>query len=266
MTARRALLAALAAAALALAWLGALDAMAREQVEAGLKRALITYASARVANAVISVLQETSVAVSPLGVGVTTSPGQALDPLNDLIEQFSTLMLAASVSLGMQLVLISVGSLTAVSALLTAAVLGYAWMLHTGRAAPRWLARALVVLLFVRFAVPLAALASEGVYRIAMAEQYAASQAQVEATARLIARSAPEPEAAPPEGRMERLERWFSDKKREIGANFAELKAKAENAVRHIVALMALFVVQTILFPLLFLWLAYRLFRGLLAG
>ncbi|HYC37849.1 MAG TPA: hypothetical protein VEC19_15580 [Usitatibacter sp.] len=264
---RRAFVAIALAVLLPLAWLGSLDNLAREHVEAGLKRALVTFATARLANAVISVLQETSVAISPMGVGVTTMPGQALDPLNDVIEQFSTLMLVASVSLGAQLVLINVGGLAAVSSVLTLVMLSWAWFAWRREAvAPRWLARALVIVLFARFAVPVAAVGSEAIFRITMSHQYAEAQGQVQATSDLIARSAPPPESAQarPEGRIERLERWFSERKRDLQVNFAELKDRAENAIRHIVTLMALFVVQTILLPIAFLWLAYRIFGATL--
>ena len=44
------------------------------QVDAGLKRALATYAAARALNAVISVAQGTEVALEPGGVGVVLAP------------------------------------------------------------------------------------------------------------------------------------------------------------------------------------------------
>ena len=44
-------------------------------------------------------------AAAPAGVGVTITAGEILDPLNDLIERFSWLVLMASASLGTQLVL-----------------------------------------------------------------------------------------------------------------------------------------------------------------
>src|SRR5882724_7611869 len=106
---RRALLGIFAAVILALAWFGPLDRLAQEYVESGLKRALITFAAARTANAVISVVQATTVAIQPLGIGVTLSPAQVLDPLNELVEQFSALMLAACISFAIQRVLISIG-------------------------------------------------------------------------------------------------------------------------------------------------------------
>ena len=74
-------------------WLAPLDKPAMQQVDAGLKRALVSFAAARALNSVISVAQGTEVSVEPLGVGVTLTPGQLLDPVNDLVEQFSNLML-----------------------------------------------------------------------------------------------------------------------------------------------------------------------------
>ena len=80
--------------------LAPLDAPAIKQVDAGLKRALISYAAARTLNALISLAQGTEISAQPLGFGVTLTPGQLLDPLNDLVEQFSALMLATSIASG----------------------------------------------------------------------------------------------------------------------------------------------------------------------
>ena len=69
----------------ALSWLRPLSDAADAYVDEGLKRSLISFASARALNGVISVLQGTQVAVSPLGFGVSLTVGEALDPINDLI-------------------------------------------------------------------------------------------------------------------------------------------------------------------------------------
>jgi len=93
-------------------------------VQAGLKRALATYAVARTINGVVSVVQETGVAVQPGGFGMTFAPGQLLDPINDLVEQVSSVMLAVSVSYGIQLLLLHLGRSILVSAVVTGAILG----------------------------------------------------------------------------------------------------------------------------------------------
>ena len=261
---RRTALCAAAALVLALAWLGPMDRLATEQVEAGLKRALITFAAARTANALISVVQETTIAIQPLGLGVTVSPAQALDPLNDLIEQFSTLMLAASVSFAIQRVLISIGGFAWVSAALTFAVIAWLYASWRDERAPRWLTSLLLVLLLVRFAVPIAALTSEATFRLTMATEYARAQSGVETTSEELRAMAPDP-VPRASGALERLKEWWDRKKGDVQARFEQLKDKAENMVRHIVVLMALFIVQTLLLPLVFLWVVLRLFRAALS-
>lgn len=261
---RRVALSIAAALILSFAWFGQLDRLSQDYVEAGLKRALVTFALARTANALISVAQETTVAIQPLGVGVTLSPAQVLDPLNDLVEQFSTLMLVASISFAVQRVLISIGANVWVSVILTMALIAWAWWIWRGNAGPTWLTRTLLVLLLVRFAVPLAALGSEAVFRVTMASEYAQARSAVQATSDDIRAISPDNYAKGQPGTFERLREWWDRKKQDLQATFDQLKDKAENMVRHIVILMALFVVQTLLLPLAFLWLVQRLFRAAL--
>ena len=261
---RRSLLAVCAATVLVLAWFGPLDRLSQDYVESGLKRALITFAAARTANAIISAAQETTVAIQPFGIGVTLSPAQVLDPINDLVEQFSALMLAACISFAIQRVLISIGGYEWVSVLLTAALLGWAWMAWRERHAPTWLARTLLVLLLVRFAVPIAAVGSEASFRLTMASDYAQAETAIDVASSELSRMAPEtPKGA---GAIERLKDWWDRQKQDIQLYFGQLKDKAENMVRHIIVLMALFTVQTLLLPLFFLWVVQRLFRAALSA
>src|SRR5258706_2779992 len=151
---RRIILAVFMATVVLCSWLAPLDAPALKQVDAGLKRALVSFAAARTLNALISVAQGTEISAQPLGVGVTLTPGQLLDPLNDLVEQFSTLMLAASIAFGIQKVLITIGAYWLISLVLTAAALGWTWLYYRRQQAPAWLSRLLVILLMLRFAIP----------------------------------------------------------------------------------------------------------------
>ena len=87
-----------------------IDNASSEYTESGLKRTLVTYAVARGLNGVISVAQGTEVAIEPAGIGLTFTPGQILDPVNDLIERFSWVVLVSGTSLGVQELLLSVSS------------------------------------------------------------------------------------------------------------------------------------------------------------
>lgn len=258
--------------ALVAAWMGPLDQTATRHVESGLKRALVSFASARALNAVISVVQGTEVSVQLGGFGPTFTPGQALDPVNDLVEQFSTLMLFASVSFGVQLLLIKFGAYWAVSAALTLAALAWAWYALRGPPVPSvqgplWPTRLLVGLLLVRFAVPLVAVGSETGFQLLLADRYKADQERIEFSATKVATlSTPAVEARPGEGVAERFKRWMSqgaDAVKELGTRVEDLKKLAGDMVEHIIMLIAVFAVQTLVLPLLLLWVLLRLGQGL---
>ena len=229
-------------AILPLAWIGPLDRMGEEYVEQGLKRAMLTFATARTVNGVISVVKSTTVSVPFVG-GVSASPGQLLDPLDDLIEQFSALMLAACISLAAQRLLIAAGGIPVVSAGLTLLLLAWAWLHLLDRQCPRWIGITLALFLFVRFAVPIAALGSEAAFHAVMSAPYASAESGMTSASGSLSGAADEVKKSP-----------FK-----ISTVLEDLKAKVDMAVRHAITLMAIFVLQTIVLPLLFLWLAYRL-------
>lgn len=261
----RALLLAVLGVVAATAWLGPLDDAATRQVDTGLKRALASFAAARTLNAVISVAQGTEVAVQPAGVGVTFTPGQVLDPINDLVEQFSTLMLAASVSFGIQRALIAAGGHVAVSVLLIVVALAWAGVHWRRRPPPVWLNRLLIGMLLLRFAVPVVALASEAGFRAFLADDYATGQARIELSANQFSTlSAPADAARPDESVAERMKRWWSQST-DVGQRFEEMKQVAARTVEHIVKLIVVFLMQTLVLPLLLMWALFRLSRLLLS-
>lgn len=239
---------------LALAWFRPLDTVAEQYTESGLKRAFATFAAARAMNATISVLQSASVNFQ-IGAGASLQLGAVLDPLDDLVEQFSSVMLAATLSFATQRLLIEISGAWPVSVLLT--VLFIAWgasHLRNG-ISPGWLSRLLLGLLCLRFAVPVAAFGGEATYRLFLASGYEASQARVKSA------DVPDVQMQVDESLSDRFKRWWSESA-DIAKKIAVLKAKADDWIEHIVRLAAVFIVQTILLPLLFfggmLWL-YRM-------
>ena len=102
-------------------WTTSFDAPAMSQVDAGMKRALVSFAGARALNAAISLAQGTEFSAG-FGAHITFSVGEVLDPVNDLVESFSNLMLLASVAFGIQKVLLMIGQDALVKWLLTGVV------------------------------------------------------------------------------------------------------------------------------------------------
>lgn len=85
---------------IAISWTGFIDSQSQAYIDGSLKQALIAYAVARTVNAVVSVLQT----ISLLGLGI----GEALDPINDLVERFSSVMELAIASLFIQKILLTI--------------------------------------------------------------------------------------------------------------------------------------------------------------
>lgn len=133
-------------------WLPGMDAAARAYLDLSMADSLVVYATARGLNAVISVIQSVHLSVS-LGAGVGLNLGEMLDPLNDLIERFSTFVLYGLAAIGLQkLLLLASGSLVMKIITSLLMIAGYlAWLFQPARFA--WLVRLGLMIALVRFAL-----------------------------------------------------------------------------------------------------------------
>lgn len=103
----------------AISWLGFIDSAAVSYVNEATVQALAAFAGARVINATISLLSSLEVHVSFFG-GFGIQPFQVLDPIDDLVQQYSSVMKFAIGSLVIQKILIEIVSTTLFKLLLTA--------------------------------------------------------------------------------------------------------------------------------------------------
>ena len=257
-------------ASLALAASGVVDDTAETFAEDAFKQALVTFAAARTLNGVISLAQGTEIAVEPGGVGVNLGVGEILDPVNDLVEQFSAVMLVAASSLGLQNVLLEMTSWWGVTALLGAA--GLLALVALWWPAPvnnRWViagTRILLLVLLLRFLVPALVLGTNVVARHFLEQEQQAATAALEAASERIEaiQDEPDPTTAPDRSMLER----FGDSVRgtlqslDVEGRLERLKESVGNASEHIVDLIVLFVLQTILLPIAFIWLIIELLKG----
>lgn len=65
-------------------------------------KAGVTYATCRVINASVSIVKDSSLQLEPAGVGLSLAVGQALDPIDDMTERLSDVLVTAITSLGVQ--------------------------------------------------------------------------------------------------------------------------------------------------------------------
>jgi hypothetical protein len=268
-----------------------LDRLALREYEGLFQRALVTFALARTLNGVISAVQGTEVALQPAGVGVTLTPGEILDPVNDLVERFSWIMLGATVSLGLQDVLLDVSGWWPLRMCVGLLSLLLGWRLwrrsaagpdHASGSGGAWIWRVFWGVLFLRFAVPLALIANEAVYDLFLAERYAESSAAISEANQTLEtlreetvgdrpnEPAAEAAGAPPAGAAEEpakpeglLDALFGSVERfgrqtaaslDWEARLERFQAGAEELLEHLIQLSVVFILQTGVLPLLFLW------------
>lgn len=127
--------------------------------------AALAFGTARALNGAISVVKESSVSAEPMGVGVNLALGQALDPLDDVVERLSDVLFTTIVALSIQKIvyeIVGVVALGAVAALLAGAFVTACFSRRERvRAFSAWLRKAAFVLMLVRVALPCTALISD---------------------------------------------------------------------------------------------------------
>jgi hypothetical protein len=273
---RQWLLAALLLFVVVLSSVSTVDRFAEQKYEALFQRAFVTFALARTLNGLISAVQGTELALQPAGVGVTLTPGEILDPINDLVERFSWIMLGATISLGIQQVLLDVGQWWGVRLLV--ALLGLAWLaLRIQRQRPsgqgragleRSLLYALVIVLFVRFAVPMAMIANEALYHLFLESRYVESAEVIETAGEQIESVAAQADVdsaavAEEPGLFESLGRSLSGagEALDFSERLERMQARAAELIEHLIQLSVVFVLQTGILPIAFLWVFLQLFK-----
>lgn len=269
MNRRRILWSLLAVVAGIAALTGAVDKVSQTFAEEALKRALVTFAVSRTLNGVISVAQGTEVAVEPGGVGVTMSVGQILDPVNDLVERFSGVMLIAASSIGLQILLLNIAGSWAVTALIVVASVGaLAALWIRGLARSRYgplLLRVFLVMFFIRFAVPLLTIGTNTVFDLFLAPQQAAATEALRTTQSKLEELEQTARETDPEDQswIDRIGSAIDESLQAMNVTdrLDRLKQTASNASEHIVVLIAIFVLETILLPLGLLWLLIELLK-----
>ncbi|MCW8945694.1 MAG: hypothetical protein OQL27_13050 [Sedimenticola sp.] len=259
---------------IALTHLGSLDRLGHEYTEAGFKRALVVFALSRGLNGVISVAQGTEVAIEPVGIGLTFKPGEILDPVNDLVERFSWVMLTSSASFGVQRVLLDVMASSWLTYATLGAGLALLWALWWTESSliklRRVLCRIALVLLVLRFSIALMAVAGEHFYQAFLETQFNESQIQLEKAATHIGEvnSEIQPALSNTEERslLDEAKRVYDTATRsiDIESRMATFNQAATNISEHAIQMIVVFLMQTVLFPLASIWLIWQLLKRLL--
>ena len=245
------------------AWAKPLDDFAMQRVDAGFKRAIVSFGTARLIGAVISVAQGTDVIMQPAGIGVKFAPGQVLQPINDLVGKFAELMFTATVFFGAMKILLLIGGSYWSSMAVTGATLLWIWYYWRGCPSPLWLTKLAVVLMLLRFSVPVVMVGSDAVFQQFMADDYKTSQSALAATAGDF-ESGDMAQASSNDdiGMWEKMKAWVTTNT-DVAARLKSMAQGATKMVEHMIKVMVVFLLQTLVVPLLFFWALYQVLTAM---
>jgi len=248
------------------------DKYANEYSDKAISRSLVAFAIARGMNGIISVAQGTEVALHPAGLGLNFAPGQVLDPVNDLLEQFSWVMLACASTLGLQKILLSI-SATAWISILFCLLMAYwvfrLWWPEKLAGGASWLFGLTLVLVFMRFSVLVSAIASESLYSLYLAEQYDSASERLKGGSKELEdlnkqlAQGQELEVGQDKSIVEKAKQFFSRSgfSMDYEKTIERYRNQAEQLADSVIDLIVVFVIQSIFFPIVTLWICYWALR-----
>ena len=79
-----------------------IDSTADAYFKDSITKAGVSYGVSRLINATVSVVKESSIGLEPAGVGLSIAVGQLADPINDMVERLSNVLVMSIASLGVQ--------------------------------------------------------------------------------------------------------------------------------------------------------------------
>ena len=243
-----------------------LDTKSSEQLDSALTRSLTTFAVARGLNGLVSVVQGTQVNVSPAGVGATFAPGQLLDPVNDMVERFSWVMLMSSVSIGVQEVMLHLGKTTLFKLLFAVMTLLLLLQLWLPKVQLPWRTesslKVVIVLAVLRFSVPTLVMMNEAVYIYVLEPKYEQSFSEVSKTSDEVKVMIEEVQIR--ERNIEKessfmdafnVSKKYENYKVELNKSVDRFIEKFNDAMDSIIRLITVFIINSIIIPLVALWL-----------
>ncbi len=151
-----------------------LDDMTDKYFREAITKAGVAYATCRVINASVSIIKDSTLQLEPAGVGISLAVGQALDPIDDMTERLSDVLVTAITSLGVQKLAyeISVSFVPHMLSIFLFALSILLWFENEKLALlQKTITRFIVLLIIARFFLPISSLADQFLHKHFFADQ-----------------------------------------------------------------------------------------------
>ena len=241
-------------------YLVAVDNVSMEYIDGSFRKALYSYGIARGINALISLFKGTELDLSPAGVGITVALGEILDPIDDLVERFSWVMLASLISLGIQRFIVEISPYLSVNVFLNmffCLLLLIVWSPRLKETKlPNITLKLLIAAIILRLLIPTFSYANNLIYDLFLSEEYDNTVLSLEIDKKELEGSYDKMniEDATVFGNIKGL---FTNKSN-IKESLNKLKGKTVLITDHLINLLIVFIIHTMVTPLLLLWLIVK--------
>ncbi len=237
-----------------------------------ISKAGIAYASCRVVNASVSVIQNSTLELEPAGVGVSLAVGQILDPIDDMTERLSDILVTAIVSLGVQKLAyeMSIWFAPFLLAVLLLTYVLFIWFRNNKtKALQQQILRLIFLVIALRLCLPFSSLVNDMVNKHFFEERIETANAALNTGSaeldKLSEFSMPEVDGFI--GTIENSAHFLAQKAKEFKKALSKLSENMgsliDNMLRLTFLYVGLFIIQVIVLPILSFWAITKLANGL---
>jgi len=249
-----------------------IDSAADSYFKGSITKAGVSYGICRLINATVSVIQESSVQLEPAGIGLSLAVGQIVDPINDMIERLSNLLVMSIASLGVQELTyeISISVVPQIVAVFLLFLSVFVWFDNERiNQLQKIMINVLVIASIARFCLPISSMANEFLQEtffedkiIEANEKLTASTAGLETLEDITV-----PRMEGFMGTIGNSASYLKDKsidlKNTIQVIIENRGVIVENLLRLTFLYLGIFVIQVVVLPLLIFWLLLRIVNSL---
>lgn len=249
-----------------------IDSTAETYFRDSITKAGVSYGVCRVINATVSVIKESSVELEPAGIGLSLAVGQIVDPINDMVERVSNVLVMSITSLGVQELAYEI-SLTVVPFIVAVLLLILSILVWFRNERilklQRIVLNVLVLASIARFCLPLSSIANEFLQETFFEDKI------VEANTKLTDGTADlnklkDVHVPKYEGVMGTIENSASylkqksiDFKKAISVTIENKTIIVENLLQLTFLYLGIFIIQVLILPLMTFWFLMRLVNSL---
>lgn len=247
-----------------------LDKQADAYFSDAMTKAGLAYGVCRLVNASVSVIKESQIQIEPAGLGVSLSAGQVLDPLDDITERASDILITAIVSLGIQKVAYEL-CVAFAPALIGIAIIAFVAVsfFQGAKALRKIVLKSIILIAVARLCLPISSIVSSYLNDhyfspeiIEAKDELAMGSPEME---RLKDMSMPEVDGVM--GTIKNGFGYVSEKTSDLGAALKAMHRNMDSMVSNLLKLsylyVALFIIQVILLPISAFWLLARITNAL---